>query len=383
MTICSTLRSDIGCVRGSGFGPIGPGEGIAWYPMGLYVWNAARRSVRDTGAVANLERWTVTLGDQLHILDASGPSLDGFSVAANSLITTGIASVLGRAGFDDDSGVAEDAGVFPEALSYTLTQGARRSRRRTNAEVAKAWDDWWRQVFTTLSSRSLSGRNKQISIAILRANTPTRYVWEDADNQPETWRGVLQDFHDALGYYSGFFDLDGLYRAIPSVDLATAGADITYEATSDRSQLFADLVEEPDLERIGNRVIARSEKPDFVGAGLADLNDLIPDHPLAEQQVGFYVDVPISSPTAASTATLTSLARREMYERLAGYASLSFGTGPNPAHEAFDVIGIRVPGDLRFGDEAMLFHERAWTMDLRTGRMNHDLRRLLPIPRDE
>lgn len=363
-----------------GFGPIG-NDGIAWYPMGLYVWNAAARTLSDTGATANLERWSVTLGDQGHLLDASGPGLDGFVVAQNSKIVEGVASALARSGITDTSGLADDDAVFPEWLSYTLTQGARRNRRRTDAQLAKAMDEWWREVFQTLGSRSLSGRKKLLSIIYLRQNSPTRYVWEDADNQPETWAGILQDFHDALGWYSGWFDLEGRYRGSPSVELSTAPAAITYEASS-RSTLLGDIVETPDLERIGNRVISRSDDPKWNGVGVGDLNDLIPDHPLAQRQIGFYVDVPMSVPFAANDDHLRGLAKREMYDRLSGYASLSFDTGPNPEHEAFDVVGIRVPGDPRFGDEAMLFHERAWSMDLATGTMTHDLRRLLPIPRD-
>lgn len=232
-------------------------------------------------------------------------------------------------------------------------------------------------------SRTLSRRDKAFSLGYLNLFKPTRYVWDDAENQPETWSGILQDFHDSAGLYSGFFDLSGVYRAIPSVDLSTAPAAITYEASSDRSTLLADLNEEPNLERIGNRVIARSDDPKWNGVGVGDLNDLIPDHPLAQRQVGFYVDVPMSVPFAANDSHLRGLAVRELYDRLAGYASLSFETGPNPEHEAFDTVGIRVPGDLRFGDESMLFHERAWSMDLSTGRMRHDLRRLLPIPRED
>src|SRR6476619_3961670 len=63
-----------------------PGGLTAEYTMGVYVWNTPSRSRPDGGA----EVWDIVLGDQMHVLDAGGPGINGWTVASGTAISSAI-----------------------------------------------------------------------------------------------------------------------------------------------------------------------------------------------------------------------------------------------------------------------------------------------------
>ena len=296
-----------------------PDGGVAEWPMGVYIWNQPARTL-DGGV--GPEVWDITLGDQLHVLDVGGPGREGFGLAAGTNITQGIARVLGLNGFPDVSGIASS----PSTVSADLT--------------------WTLAVDTGEGTRT----------------------------QLVSWLEILRRLHDGLGYNGPWFDLEGQFRAEPAEDLVTATPGAVYGSDADGITLVPVAVDQ-ELDRIANRVRVSARNGEFVGVAWADANTLAPGHPLAQRQIGFYIDNHYSDTVASNLSDLQARANRECRDGLASFQRLAFDSLAWPAHEAFDILGVLVDGDVEFGS-VQRGHERRWSFG-RDGQMSHEIRRVL------
>lgn len=293
-----------------------PDGGVAEFSMGVYVWNTPKRRLTAQG----VEEWTVTCGDLMHILDAGGPGLTGWTINSGTYVTDAIEGVLIAAGFSDTSGVQTSTSTVGTTLTWDLVT---------------------------------------------------------QEGRPVTWLRILNDLSAAIGYYSPWIDLDGVPRCVAQPDLRTAPVGVSYETAS--TGLLEDLATDQDLGRICNRVIVRAKNAgglyDVVSA---DADTLYPGHPIARGSTGFYIDRTVEDTVAASTTDLTARAQAELAQGLTMYQKAALSTLPWPAHEAFDVVGVTWTDDTEFSTEQR-FHERRWTFDLFTGEMDHELRRIVSV----
>lgn len=322
------------------FGPVMPDGGVAWHPLGVYVWTVPDRRLGGVDA----ETWSVNLPDQGWMLEMGGPGAQAFRLDIGDRYTGGIRQLLRRAGLSDTSGVVRSDDELEEMLSWS---------RRRNIEFRVTPRGRW---------------NVKV------------------DTTPETWRTIAEDLTDAIGYDQIWFDAEGRARATPSVDLASASSDHTY-TTDDRSIIIGDLDVTHDLSRVANRVFARSKhkRRDHANVGVADLNDLIPRHPLAERNIGTYIDIDIDLPAGHGARGLNAKARQHLYRRLSALEEIDFTTLAWPVHEAYELIGLAYTGDPEF-DHGAKFHEAGWGLTLVTqgdglGTMTHRLRRLTGVTR--
>lgn len=208
-----------------------PDGGIAEWPMGVFMWVKPPRTLD----AVNRERWdNVTLADVQHRLDAGGPGIGGYAIAAGTVTTAALATVYALAGFTDTSGIVPSTSITAAPL-----------------------------VFDVMTSQG-----------------------------PTTWRTIADALTASIGYYPTWFDATGVPRAIPQPDLTSATPTMTY-ATTTNSIIVPPLNTTNDnLDQIANRIIARaSNTGGFTGAAVADLNTLIPAHPLAENTIGFYIEI--------------------------------------------------------------------------------------------
>jgi len=65
------------------------------------------------------------------------------------------------------------------------------------------------------------------------------------------------------------------------------------------------------------------------------------------------------------------MADLRMFEMLGTKQTVSFQTGPNPAHDCFKVVSLAV------SDVVGIFEEIAWTLDFGTGVMTHKGKRVI------
>lgn len=295
-----------------------PDGGFAEYPCGVYVWFPGQPA-RTLGA-GPPDEWAVDLTDLLLWLDDGGPGLTGFTLDAGTVITTGIAQALARAGLTDTSGIVPSSAALAGPLAWGIT---------------------------------------------------------DQQGQPVTWRTILTQLHTSLGYYSPWFDLDGVYQAGPQPDLRTATTAATYGTASDGVTIVpAKTGSQP--QRRANRVFAKgATATGTIAYGTADADELYPTHPWRQGALRRYIDIVIDS-SASDPATLDAAAAAELGTRLSTYQTLAFDAHAWPVHEAFDVLGFRWDADAEFDIEQAL-HERAWTLDLFTGKHHHECRRIVGV----
>lgn len=319
------------------FGVVMPDGGIAEHPQGVYVWTTPDRELAGVG---DAETWKVTLPDQGWVLEMSGPGVQPHRIDSGDRYTASIRQALNRAGFDDLVGVVASDEVTEEMMSW--------GRRRNIVFGIRPNGRWDVQVDTT----------------------------------PETWRTILGDLTDAIGYDDTWFDHNGLPRVAPAVDFASADPDVTYATEAD-GILLTPVPVTHELDRIANRVFARSKarRGNHMNVGVADLNDLMPDHPLAERNIRAYIDIDIDVPAGQGAAALEAQARRTLYRRLAAMETVATPSLAWPVHGAYDYVGVRFDGDRQLDTEGR-FRESAWDLTMVTegegvGVMNHRLQRIV------
>lgn len=321
-----------------------PDGGWAEHPLGVFVWVDPSRDVDGPATGGGvLEEWAVTLGDRGHHLDTTGPGPSGFRGLIDDQVTDVVAAALRRAGIVDTSGVQPSGETLSENLTWTMTRNTVRGRH--------------------------TRRGGQLRAGVLL----------DSSTTPESMGGIADDLLDGIGYYTVWFDGDGVPQGTPARDLATTDPDITYDSSTD-SVILSPSQSEHDPGNIANRVFVRSQNNvGTLQAGFADLDTVIPGHPLSQGVIGRYIDATVDDQIGGGQAGRDRRARRELYRRLSTYQTFTLETLPWPAHEAFDVVEVRIDGDPEFGDGAV-FHERGWSLELpserSSGRMTHDLSRV-------
>lgn len=326
--------------------------GWAEFPMGAYPFTSPTRQIDENAASGsgtsdlagdgvapeNPETWTITLGDQMHYLDAGGVGPAGFTVPQGSLVTDGIINLLARNNFADTSGIQRSEAVSLFQLMWTLRAGAQTYNRYFNA----------------------TGQQQ---------------------DQVTLWSHVAAALHTQLGYQPPGFDLDNdRYVARPAVDYSQTlqAPVIVYEAGQD-SLLLPGISSTPALDKVANRVTVTGQSPSgFNDVAVADLNTLIPGHPLSQGVLGWYIEAAATSTVAANQLQLQAQANAILYERLRTYETVTFSSLANPMHDAWEILSLRVPGDARL-DSPQLAAEMGWSFDLFTGQMHHDAR-LLGLP---
>ena len=312
------------------FGVRMPDGNVAEYPQGVYVWTFPDRAVGDSEEV-----WKVTLGDMGHELDASGPGTVAFPLNPGDRIDTAIRRLFRWQGWSEAGVVASS-----EKCIQLLSWGIKRNRQ---------------------------------------------WVWGSPVNdstRPETWLTVARDLTDMLSYNPTWFDADGLPIAEPAANLTSTDPGVIYETA--RDGIMLDPVQEKhDLDELANRVYVRSETTtdNWMRAGVADANRVVPTHPLAQRQIGFFIDAVRDDPGNVGHEALNRRARTELLRRLASVQTLTTPSLAWPVHEPFDVVGVRYDGDRALSDLA-LFDEHGYSLTLvgrGQGEMVHTLSRRYPI----
>lgn len=322
-----------------------PDGGWARFPLGVFGWHPPDRQI--DGVTPLLERadiWHVVLGDRCHDLDTTGPGPGGHKVAPDEKVTDAVKRVLRRAGIAETDGIVN------------------------SDELANAWYTWT----LVRDTRAVAAPNAPFGVRIT-----------NDDTQPETWRTVTDDLLESIGYTSIWFDGHGLPQAQPADSLSTTSADVVYR-TGEDGVVLRPQRSEHNPQRIANLVVCRAQRRNgSLLYGQADLDDVVPGHPLAYSTIGRHIRVIEDVSVAPSKSALEARARKKLLNRISTFQTFELDTLAWPAHEAFDVVGVGIDGDVELGGE-VLFHERRWSFVLRSagdkeGTMNHDLSRIVQV----
>lgn len=333
--------------------------GVAAYPLGVFSWVKPDRAVegqRDQAHGGVVQEWTAKLGDLGHWIDLSGPGPGGFKVVPSDLVTDVIVRVLKRLGFRDMSGVKHSTQKAGSYYTWSLVRNT----------TARPW-------------RVDAAHPYGISIT---SNTTV----------PETWRTVLGDLTDAIGYDEVWFNGDGVPQVGPARALQRTDPDKVYDTEKDQG-LILSMGASHEWSRIANRVFCRAQrKSGTLYYGMADADKVVPGHPLSHGVTNRYVDLVVDVPATASASALEAQARSILLKRLATFQVVELEAMIWPVHEPFDVVGLAFSGDDEFDAPAIggssggefMFHQASYRATLRAdddseGRMTHQLHRTVQV----
>lgn len=297
-----------------------PDGGFAEFPQGKYPWTKPKRIIEGVVPGAS-EHWTITLGDQLHYLDTAGPGLDPFITDAGVPGTDYIASALWLAGLTslaDFTGITWSDRLLPTSSWYT---------------------------FVTTAHQAADG------------------TWKNEGAQK--WLGIEKELHKAIGYREPEFDNAGAYLARADRAWWAEPADVIYDTSDDGVVLWPSTID-PDLKKIANRAAAYTDTPGTEGgfgnlAGyftqLADLNDWLPAHPLAQVNSKHYIDLdPPLKGAYSSDIECYAHALMGLFGALAYYEQMTLErVGFLAQHESSPIVGVQIGGDPELGGPVPLF----------------------------
>lgn len=364
--------------------------GLTEWPMGVYLWNKPQRD--------NLGRpdeyWTLTLGDLGTLLQLAGPGAAGHVAPAGSVISTMVAQIVGGLGMDTSGIVHTDA-----QLSADLHWGVYGSRKTADDAMARyharyvAWTQAeanWRKEIKHLYSMGLPGHHAKSMdlhkltslISKVKRAQPKKPVKPQQtlpfSGQPGTaWIDILTQLHQMAGFFPPWFDLTGRYRATPQPDLPTA-VEVRQYTDGSSGTLVTPGQQVDDLSALCNRVYAQgSSASGYYDLGVADLDVLVPGHPLSQRAIGFYIDVVVQDQVSTTPTGLLATATAELHRRVNSMSQYNMDTLPWPVHEAFDILGLTMSQDAEIGAGVKTL-ETNWSLDLRTGEMTHVMQQITP-----
>tara|TARA_Y100000310_G_scaffold339754_1_gene433448 strand:+ start:8849 stop:10099 length:1251 start_codon:yes stop_codon:yes gene_type:complete len=201
----------------------------------------------------------------------------------------------------------------------------------------------------------------------------------------DTFLGVVNQLCATAGWYSIFYNGDGVAVVKPQPDDFTKVYPVWFYTASDESLVITNPAYLPSLDNISNRVQVRAsnastEKPMSV---IVELDDVVPGHPWARSVIGHCLDAaPVDDSNATKEKQLLKRARNIMNEQAQRYERMELETRAMPFHSGYDVVGFSFTGDEEgaFTDMAK-WQERGWTLDLMTFRQKHVWSRIRPIGR--
>lgn len=342
-----------------GIGPM-PDGGFAEYPMGVFVWMLPQRRVAAIGPNRrNVETWVVTCPDQSYYLAATGPRSEGFIVPDGTSLVTAVRNVYAQGGYSWDlSRIADSAVTATESLAWTWVTGA------TGQKAIPGKTYWVDPVFTG----KFTGTPPQaIFLPGYWKTQKTRIVTINQEQQSTYWIDILAALHKRLGWTRPYFDLSGNPVGQPAPNPFTDLPAIRLETGPD-TFVTGEAKIDPEADDWANYVIVvqRSTGADLPTSGVADLNVLNPNHPLAQNRIGFYKDKIIASSVTSSYDAAVDEAQKALVVAVEQTETLDVQTLIDPRHEAFDLVGFRIAND-RAWDTEQTTSELSWSANLATG----------------
>jgi len=202
----------------------------------------------------------------------------------------------------------------------------------------------------------------------------------------DNWYEVINSLCATNGWYSLWFDGDGVAQITPIPnDYTLEPAAWTY-STDDRSIVVDDVGYAPNIDRLANRVLVRASNADVDDPlfAVVTLEDVSPAHPYSHTTLGFFIDKdPVDDNNASTVAQLQTQGENLMVSAGQTYQRVEVPTRANPTHETFEIIEFQYVDDAGGDfDTAAKYHERGWTLDLVDGgepggAMNHALSRIV------
>lgn len=210
-------------------------------------------------------------------------------------------------------------------------------------------------------------------VAITDIEPSTRQVkGEEAMTWPSgTSRlAIIYDLCAAAGFYSLFFNNDGVARAMSVPDLAAEEATLRYGTLPGEQKVFREtIIITDDLLEAPNRYIV-------ISTGMNDVEivgfwDVPSTSPNSKENRGFVVAHVTNQQGLESSAAATEAAKAIGQSDFNTFSWVTFDAAPDPRHDTFDIVAW----------DNVNYREQNWDLTLREGGPHrHELRRIFNEP---
>lgn len=200
------------------------------------------------------------------------------------------------------------------------------------------------------------------------ATLPVGREFEVGASRLEIANALLQE----ITYNNLYADADG--RIVISKYTEPSGAQIgwTYKA-NELSVLYRETSSQMDAYEVPNVIVAVCSNPDMAQAMRAIYINDSPNSPLSTINRGRQIVRVDTLDSVASQADLDAYVLRQAFEAGQIYEEITFSTLLMPIHEYSDILMIQHP------EISGVYQETGWSMDLESGRMEHNARRLVVL----
>lgn len=376
-----------------------PDQGIAEWPIGTYVWTKPKRHV---SGLRGRDEWNIEIPDLHQLLLFSGPGPGGYTLAQGSTTTTAIKNVLTTVlPSADTSGITPSASTTGGPLTWDITAdydaqvasqlATRAAQDQLRLKLAQATSDL--QYFQVLMwNATAAGNDAAAHDAGIHADWSKELIRQIGDpnkysvtvapashqgTSGNTWWNVIKELAASIGYYEPFFDAKGRLMTGAMPNLVAQAPVATF--TSGASSILTFPIDTDEAhDQIANRVTVRGKTPQGMFAyAVADADTFAPNHPLAHNKIGYYIDAVVDDSVAGSQNDLQNRANAQLQRRLFAYDTVMFTTVCWPVMQLYDVVGIQVAGDYDFSTLQNVY-VTGYAFDLFHGHMTTTAQRISP-----
>lgn len=248
-----------------------------------------------------------------------------------------------------------------ELTGYDLTYLAQLSRLEERAHYGQG-AKYTDVVRSLLVESGIQDVEIEANDAVLQTD---REDWQPGTDRLTIANALLAE----INYRSAYMDLDGVVRAGPWRAPTMGNVQHVYRAGED-SIVLPEATIGRDTFDLANVFIREVDNPDLGTTLRAVAENTDPSSPISVQNRGLRVVDYEKIDNVASQQELQNMVDNLRLQSYYSTETISFETGPNPTHGAWDVVR------LEHGAHAGIYEETAWSLTLAyDGTMTHEGRR--------
>lgn len=183
---------------------------------------------------------------------------------------------------------------------------------------------------------------------------------------------IVNELLKEINYNDVYFDSYGRCVISKYIEPSASNANFSYKA-DEMSVLYPETSSQVDSYGAPNVIVAVCSNPDMTSEMVATYVNDSPFSPLSTVSRGRSIVQIHNLDSIASKEDLEAYVRKAAFEASQIYEKASFITLLMPIHEQYDILMLQHP------EMSGVFQETGWSMDLESGEMSHEARRIVAL----